>query len=282
MQSAKCTLDGVDYTAMQLTQFSEAQRAAMKGHFLCLYCGEAAFYRRATPAGSGRRAKSAHFASRRHSEICNPERDYSDPWESEDGDSTVARWEEHGKKIVVQIRIDQIATAGEDANPEDQDGRQSQSGGARTRQSPNVIRGPQRLLEQLVGWPSFKTSSLLIRLPDPQETELPIHTAFVRFEQANQDRHTTNWHGFWGVVPRLTYWAQGRLYYANFGSSNSDFRIAIHENHVPAILERHRILNIYDIVGGYILLFDAARTSTSGRFTADVNSVNHIGFLRAS
>ncbi|MBV6778912.1 hypothetical protein KWH37_21205, partial [Xanthomonas campestris pv. carissae] len=33
-------------------------------------------------------------------------------------------------------------------------------------------------------------------------------------------------------------------------------------------------------VGHYLLLFDYARESGSGRFIADINSVNHIGFLR--
>lgn len=34
------------------------------------------------------------------------------------------------------------------------------------------------------------------------------------------------------------------------------------------------------MAGHYLLLFDRARESGSGRFMADINSVNHIGFLR--
>ena len=283
MQTARCAIDDREYTATQLSQFSETDRDALRGHLTCPYCGEPAFYRRGTPAGGGRRARSAHFASRPHGANCDITRDYSDPWESEDGDSTVAHWEARRKTLVVHIRTDQTEPAEpEPSASETDEGQRTQGGGSRTRQSPNIIRGPQRLLEQLVEWPSFKTSALPIRLPDPNQTEVPVHTAFVRFEQADQDRHTTTWHGFWGIVPGLTYWALGSSYYANFGAGNSAFRIAIHESHIPAILERYRLSSIQDIVGGYLLLFDIARVSNSVRFTADVNSVNHIGFLRAA
>lgn len=282
MQTAIGSVDRQEYTATQLSQFSEDDRAALRGHLLCPYCAEPAYYRAGTASGVGRRTRSPHFFSRPHGENCDFTRTNADPWESEDGDGTVASWEERGKKLIVQIQMDTVSPAGTQSDGSDVDeGQRTQRSNGRTKQSNNVRRGPQRLLEQLVEWPSFKTSSLLIRMPDTNQTEMPVHTAFVRFEQANSDAHTSHWHGFWGVVPSLTYWARGESYYANFGPNDRDFRIAIHNNHVPAILERYRLSEIRDLVGGYFLLFDIARVSTSGRFTADVNSVNHVGFLRA-
>jgi hypothetical protein len=281
MQSARCLIDGREYTATQLSQFAAQDRNALRGQLVCPYCGEPAYFRSATPPDSGRRGRSSHFFSRPHGDSCDITRDYSDPWESADGDSTVAHWEERRKKLIVHIRTAETALPGsETQDAETDEGQRTQSGGERTRQSPNVVRGPQRLLEQLVQWSSFKTSSVVIQLPDPNKTELPVHTAFVRFEHAHPERHTEHWHGFWGLVPPLTFWSMGSSYYANFGLSHRDFRISIHESHVPAILDRFRLSRIQDIVGGYLLLFDIARISNSGRFTADVNSVNHIGFLR--
>lgn len=281
MQTARYTVDNGEYTATQLSQFSASEREALRGHLVCIHCGEPAFYRSSSPAGNGHRQRSACFFCRPHGENCNITRDYSDPWESEDGDHTVADWIRHGRKLIVKIQTDSSPPIIDGTqNAENDEGQRGQSGGTRTRQSINIQRGPQRLLEQLAAWPSFKTSPITIRLPDPNQTEVPVHTAFVRFEDADPEQHTNQWHGFWGTVPRLTYWAQGSSYYANFGTSNRAFRIAIHESQIPSILNRYRLPSIQEIVGGHILLFDFARVSTSGRFTADVNSVNHIGFLR--
>ncbi|PPU72750.1 hypothetical protein XhhCFBP4925_22445 [Xanthomonas hortorum pv. hederae] len=118
-------------------------------------------------------------------------------------------------------------------------------------------------------------------MPDPNRTEMAVHDAFVRFEDANVERHTQRWHGFWGVVRPLRFWTRGSCYYSNFGSADSDFRISIHASHVPDILRRYGLATIEDMAGHYLLLFDIARQSNSLRFTADVNSVNHIGILRA-
>lgn len=35
-------------------------------------------------------------------------------------------------------------------------------------------------------------------MPDPNRTEMPVHDAFVRFEDARIDLHTEHWLGFWG------------------------------------------------------------------------------------
>ena len=281
MQTARCTIDNTEYTASQLSQFPSANREALRGYLICPYCGEPAFYRNSSPAGNGHRRRSPCFYSRPHGSNCDITRTHSDPWESEDGDETVSEWIRRNRKLIVQIQTDgEAPTASDNQGTDTDDGERSQSGGSRTRQSPNVRRGPQRILEQLIEWPSFKTSPLLIRLPDPSQTEVPVHTAFVRFEDAALERHTDHWHGFWGIVPPLTYWSRGASYYANFGNSDSAFRISIPESHIPAILQRYRLSQIRDIVGGYLLLFDLARVTNTGKFTSDVISVNHIGFFR--
>jgi len=131
----------------------------------------------------------------------------------------------------------------------------------------------------LLHWPSFKTSSLSMRMPDG--TSVPLHDGFVRFEDADVGRHTGRWLGFWGVVQPLKYWAYGNSYYSNFGNDNASFRISIHKSETQAILDRYRLDSIYDLAGNHLLLFDLARESNSGRFTADVNSIHHIGFVRA-
>lgn len=283
MQTARSLVDGREYTAQQLAQFPDSDRQALRGQLVCMFCGQQAHYRRATRAGTNGRSRSACFYCLPHGEDCEITRVNGDPWDAEESDSTVGTWERRGQTLVVQILSEEPpADAVEDALAADpEEGQRSRSGGARTRQSSTVRRGPQRLLEQLVDWPSFRTSALPIRMPDPNQTEMPVHTAFVRFEDADPERHTEHWHGFWGVLPPLRYWSYGNAHYANFGIAQRSFRIAIHDRDIPAILERFRLSRIQELVGGHLLLFDIARISTTGRFTADVNSVNHIGFLRS-
>ncbi|NHF68072.1 hypothetical protein FFY45_20615 [Xanthomonas hortorum] len=118
-----------------------------------------------------------------------------------------------------------------------------------------------------------------MRMPD--QTIVPVHDGFVRFNEAHIDQHTGRWLGFWGIVQPFKYWAYGESYYSNFGTEKTSFRISIHKSKVEAILARYHLESIYNLAGHHLLLFDLARESNSGRFTADINSVHHIGFLKA-
>lgn len=282
MEKAKDRRNDQEYTALQVSQLDVAQRRALKPHLRCLKCQATAHFRSASRPTPGRRSKVAHFYSLPHDQDCEITRVNGDPWESDESDATVAQWERRNTTLIVRIVATEDFSDAQDNDHGDDaesEGR-SRSGGDRTRSSSSVSRGPQKLLEQLVNWPSFKTSSMIVRMPDNDRTEMAVHDAFVRFESANLEQHTSRWHGFWGVVRPLSYWSQGETYFSNFGASHHSLRIAIHRNHVPEILSRYQLSRIEDIAGHYLLLFDRARESTSGRFIADVNSVNHIGFLR--
>lgn len=282
MDQAKDRRDERDYSAQEVAQLPAAQRQALKLHLRCPYCQATAHFRRASAPTANRRGRVEHFFCLPHDEDCDITRSYADPWDTDESDRTVAQWEQRNTKLVV--RIISVSEEATDSSVEPGDGDESESrtrgGGDRTRSTNTVSRGPQKLLEQLVEWPSFKTSALSLRMPGPEHTEMPVHDAFVRFEAATLEDHISGWRGFWGIVRPLSYWQHGETYFSNFGAFNTSFRIAIHKSQIPAILARHGLTRIEDIVGHYLLLFDHARRSTSGRFIADVNSVNHIGFLR--
>lgn len=284
MEKAKDRRNDREYTALQVSQLDVAQRRALKPHLRCLKCQATAHFRSASRPSPGRRSKVAHFYSLPHEEDCEITRVNGDPWETHESDATVAQWEQRNTTLIVRIIVPtedpgdaQESDRSDDAESETR----SRSGGDRTRSSSSVSRGPQKLLEQLVHWPSFKTSSMTLRMPDNDRTEMAVHDAFVRFESATLEQHTAQWHGFWGIVRPLSYWQQGETYFSNFGGLNQSFRIAIHRNHVPEILSRYRLSRIEELAGHYLLLFDWARESTSGRFIADVNGINYIGFIRS-
>lgn len=281
MDKARDRRSDQEYTAQEVADLSVSARRALKPHLRCPHCEATAHFRSASKPSPGRRSKVAHFYALPHGEECDITRSYGDPWEDNDTDRTVAHWEQRNTTLIVRILTDHDESTDDNANtgePTESESR-SRGGGDRTRSTNSVSRGPQKLLEQLVHWPSFKTSSLTLRMPDPNRTAISAHDAFVRFEDAHMERHTQRWHGFWGIVRPLSFWTRGSCYYSNFGPADSDFRISIHESHVPDILRRYGLTTIEDMAGRYLLLFDIARQSSSLRFTADINSVNHIGLL---
>ncbi|MEB1794409.1 hypothetical protein VDR45_01420 [Xanthomonas campestris pv. campestris] len=121
---------------------------------------------------------------------------------------------------------------------------------------------------------------MTIRMPGNDRPEVAVHNAFVRFESAIMAQHTGRWLGFWGVVRPWNLYAAHDSYYCNFGATRQSFRIALLRDRIPLILARYGLSSIDEMIGHYLLLFDYARESGSGRFIADINSVNHIGFLR--
>jgi len=284
MESAKDRRNEREYSAVQVSQLDPAERRALRPHLRCKFCSATAHFRSASRPSLARRGRVAHFYSLPHDDDCDITRSSGDPWESEDSDRTVAHWEQRNITLIVRIisPTDEAANGEEAEAEEAQEESRSRGGGERTHTSNSVPRGPQKLLEQLVNWQSFKTSTATLRMPDPHRTEMAVHDAFVRFETATVAQHTARWHGFWGLVRPLNYWEQGNTWFSNFGSFHSSFRIAIHRSQVPDILLRYGLVRIEDLAGHYLLLFDHARESTSGRFIADVNSINHIGVLPAN
>lgn len=166
-----------------------------------------------------RRSKVAHFYALPHGDECDITRSYGDPWEDDDTDRTVAHWEQRNTTLIVRILTDQDEGSADNAStgePTESESR-SRAGGDQTRSTNSVSRGPQKLLEQLVHWPSFKTSSMTIRMPGNDRPEVAVHDAFVRFEAAIMAQHTGRWLGFWGLVRSWSIWQGHNTYFSNFG-----------------------------------------------------------------
>ena len=274
MHEAINLADGNIYTASQLAKFTDVERAAFRGLLICPSCRRTAYYR-----SSGARLRKPCFFSRPHAPNCVSRSGATDPWEG-DADEFVARWEEEERILVIRF------------GNEDESGRTSEkptSGvirenppGRSASVSPTSIsiqRGSQRVLEQLLNWDRFKTSSMLCRLPDG--SELPVHTAFVQFSDARPDRHAGKWLAFWGVVPNLSYWKRGDSFYINFGSRSEveRLRVSIIREQADKIVTRYRLGSINELVGRNILVFDHARISNSGRFTAEVVGLKYMGLV---
>ncbi|EGD11344.1 hypothetical protein LN475_10435 [Xanthomonas vesicatoria] len=282
MDKARDRRSDQDYTAQEVADLDVSARRALKPHLRCPHCEATAHFRSASRPSPGRRSKVAHFYALPHGDKCDITRSYGDPWEDDDTDRTVAHWEQRNTTLIVLIpsltpESEEPGTGEVEATDDES---RSRAGDDRTRRSNTVSRGPQKLLEQLVEGPTFKTSAMMIRMPGNDRPELAVHNAFVRFESASMAQHTGRWLGFWGLVRSWSIWQGHNTYFSNFGPTHQSFRIAIHRDKIPPILARYGLSSIDEMVGHYLLLFDYARESGSGRFMADVNSVHHIGFLR--
>ncbi|PZP63153.1 MAG: hypothetical protein DI597_03705 [Pseudoxanthomonas spadix] len=282
MDKARDRRSDWEYTAQEVADLDVSARRALKPHLRCPHCEATAHFRSASRPSPGRRGKVAHFYALPHGDECDITRSYGDPWEDDDTDRTVAHWEQRNTTLIVRILTDHDEDAADNATtgePSESESR-SRGGGDRTRSTNSVSRGPQKLLEQLVHWPSFKTSSMAIRMPGNDRPEVAVHDAFVRFEAASMAQHTGRWLGFWGIVRPWNLYAAHDSYYCNFGATRQSFRIALLRDRIPPILARYGLSSIDEMVGHHLLLFDYARESGSGRFIADINSVHHIGLLR--
>lgn len=275
MQEAYHAIDGGTYTAIQLEQFELSRRNSIVQNLRCEYCAEPAYYRSRSTNGQRRPC----FFCRPHGENCQVMVQESDPW-GDDDEARIRHASSNGGRLIIQIPGDIESSGVNDVSGEeasDQRTRSSRSGGGAQRDG-NVRRGPQRILELLVNSPTFRTSASVVRFRDG--SELPVHDAFVDFLRADSVTDVERWKGFWGVLPVPSRWEYGSSYYFNFGPHDSDFRIALSDQTSAEVLARYGLSSVFEMAGCRFLLFDIARLSNSGRFTADIRSVNHIGLLR--
>jgi hypothetical protein len=275
MQEAYDYRDGAVYTALQMESLPPSRFAVLQGHLRCRDCHHAAHFR-SRSSGANRRPC---FFCRPHGDDCALISQNRDPW-GDDDEGRINAAAANGGRLIVQIAgLDDPDEADNPSASDISDQRTRAAGRVRGRTQSNIRRGPQRILELLVSNPSFRTSPAPVRFRDG--SELPVHSAFVSFQQANHELHVGSWRGFWGRLTSPSRWSYGSAYYFNFGPLDLDFRILFPDEHIAGVLERYGLESVSQLAGGWFMLFDVARISNSGRFTADVISPNYVGFIPA-
>lgn len=274
MQEAYDSRDGNIYSALQLESVEHLQ-GFLYGFLRCSFCHERAHYRSRSENGR----VSPCFFCRPHGDNCDIVRQDADPW-GDDDEGRITSAARSGGKLIVKIIDNDSPDAGADsvADVVVSDSRTGRGIQASARHVNNIQRGPQRILELLVGSASFRASNVPVRFKDG--SELPVNQAFVSFENANHLLHVNSPRGFWGRLSYPSRWEYGNSYYFNYGPRDLDFRIALSDAQLAEIILRYGLDSVNDLAGGWFILFDTARVTNSGRFTADVISLNHVGFVR--
>lgn len=276
MQEAYRDTDRAEFTALQLERFTQEQRQAFFGNLRCKHCHMPAYFR--SRSANGR--ISPCFFCRPHGPDCEITRVELDPW-GDDDEGRIHAVQARGGRLIVQIRENDPANSEGtgDGLLSASDERTGTGSGRQRNLQENLRRGPQRILELLTGSASFKLGNGLVRFQDG--SELPVRNAFVPFDRTDHETHIGHWQGFWGRLPYPNRWQYGSSYYFNFGGNDTNFRIAVSDDQLAEVLARHHLNSAQDLAGGWFIVFDQARISTSGRFTADVRSADHVGFIRA-
>jgi hypothetical protein len=262
MQFAILLLQNSEVSAQQVEALSVETRRLLRGQFACRTCAGPAHFRRASSNGH-----TACFAAN-HLDEC-PEAVSSDaPWPPP-GDEEVARWEANGNVISLAVDGDDDET---EPNALEQRVRSPGPGLAHHRQTgpafgSTIQRGTTNLLRQLVYWPTFKTSSVEIRLPDG--SHVPVHSFFTRIRDADVERHVASLHGFWGLVHTVEDWIGRGVFLNSPPAYNRErLRLFVPSSMFPQMIRKFGLATIHDLVGRYVLIIDAARVSGSGLFMA--------------
>lgn len=273
MQSALNTMTGAEMVAAQVELLQPSDRHLLTGQLACRTCKGRAHFRRRSTNGN-----ASCFAAH-HEEGC-PEAVGSDaPW-PKPGDEEVARWEANENVIVLAIDGAQDVT-----EPESSLERVRSPGRGRLKYSKSgpafgatIQRGATNLLRQLVSWPTFKTSSVSMKLPTGEL--VPVHTFFSRISDASKEAHVGELHGFWGLVSSLDDWAGRGLWINSPPAYNLEsLRLFLPSSILPVIVKRFGLSSINELKGRYVLMIDSARVSGANRFMADVYQIDRFGTI---
>lgn len=273
MQFALNTMSGAEMVAAQVELLQPSDRQLLKGKLACRTCKGRAHFRRKSTNGN-----ASCFAAH-HEDGC-PEAVGSDsPW-PEPGDEEVARWEANENIIALAIDGAKDGTEPHSSServrsPGKGDLTYSKSGPAF---GATIQRGATNLLRQLVYWPTFKTSSVTMKLPTGEL--VAVHTFFSRISDATKEAHLGKLRGFWGLVSALDDWAGRGLWINSPPAYNLEaLRLFLPSPILPVIVDKFGLSSVDELKGRYVLMIDEARVSGANRFMADVYQIDRFSTI---
>lgn len=273
MQEARSMVTGEIVTAWDFSRLPPTTITAQRRQFICIGCGGAAHFRRASSNGH-----EACFVGRPHAPNCELAVQGDGPWGPE-GDEIVARWQADRQRIKLAL----AATADEPNLGGDGSARAERGGGRHVGggepKGTTIQRGPKRLLHLLVTSMLFRTSGIEMVLPDGGS--MPAHSFFVSFSDATSIRHEGNFHGFWGIPARAATWLKDGSIYLNSTSSRDGSKLAINVSAelIPKVCGRLKVGRIADLKGRYVLVFGVPYITSGGQFTLYLRDANYIAAL---
>lgn len=264
MDVARCTANGVTYTAPAFEALGEARVQEYRQLLVCPECGARAFFRKESTSG-----QAACFGARPHVAGCNmaavESRYRGGP--GLDQDERI----NHGERIEIDFAYGAHDVVHVDLEePADPNGRGGQFRGGAGRRNAAMHRRLSTLLRNLMLSDQFRTSDQIIALPEGQ---FRVRDFFVTFSQAGAHL-VGEYRGYWGMLSDARFGRNGEIWLNSGGQQNVS--TVVNVELIPEFNRRFRVDEPEDLAGAYALVFGILGMSTNGKLYLACNDLRYI------
>lgn len=241
MNNAKCTEDGLIYTAADFSRLLSDDLERKRRLLQCTECGGPAFFRHASPIG-----RAACFGARPHTQGCQLA---ALDCAGEDQDELRIP----SSMIIVDFGY------GSPARPEfvDGAGRASRFSDDGYQHDFQEHRRPSTLLRLLIGSPAFRNSDSLIDVHG--KSGIPVKDFFLPLLSVT-DQHLGQFRGFWGLLSGVGFSEDKSTLWFNSGGRDT-ISFCLDTESLTEFTQRYRVRDKEYLAGAYILVFGTLRAS---------------------
>ena len=252
MNNAKCTDDGLNYTALEFSHLISNDLELKRHSLQCPACGGPAFFRHASPIG-----RAACFGARPHAQGCQLAA-------QECADEDQEAMHVPGGKIVVDFgygspaRLESVDSFKKSQPNSDL---ASHNLGEGYRPLVHLHRRLSSLLRTLIEFPAFSNSDQSIVIDG--YGEIAARDFFVQIESATS-HYSGQLRGFWGAITDAQFAKKDKSLWLNIGG-RSNMSFCLDSKYVTVFTQRHRIDNLDGFAGAYFLVIGTPRVSSNGK-----------------
>ncbi len=257
MNNARCTDDGVIYTALEFSRQLSSDLENKRRFLQCPACGGPAFFRHASQIG-----RAACFGARPHAQGC-------ELTAQECADENQDPIHIPNSRIVVDFGY------GSPARPERFSGSGHEPMQERSRldhDQPHAHIYHRRLgslLRTLIEYPAFLSSDQIIEVEGCGN--MAARDLFVPLQCATY-QYSGIYRGYFGVISHAKLAPDNSLWLNSGGNDNISF--CIDSKCIDVILQRYGIKYLEEIAGAYILVLGTPRVSLNGKLFCVIEDIS--------
>lgn len=262
MDTAKCTLDGVIYSALDFSRLSASDLERKRQFLQCPECGGPAFFRDESHNG-----RAACFGARPHVHGCSlAALDYLRALYGDDTDQDALAIT--ASKIVVDFEYGSLfqQVAAEDS------GRGSRSVVDVCWPNATTSRRFSSLLRSLIASPAFQNSDQAIEIHG--SSDITVREFFVPLLSVT-DQYVGLYRGFWGLLSDVRLSDDKATIWFNSGGQDT-ISFCLDSKYINDFTQRYRVRDEEDLAGSYILVIGLLRLAQNGKLYCIIDGVEHM------
>lgn len=254
MDTARCTLDGNKYSAVNFAKLPPDELIRKKDHLICLdkNCGARAFFRKASKSG-----QAACFGARPHKEGCGLAARNSEQTDNGLGDDQ-DRLVNPGNRIILDLNSGKAEPyrhndPNEDANASGRGGRFNGEGSR-----PNAVthRNLKGILRELITSEEFGKSLQTIEIPGLGDFR--VCDFFVPFRAVTEKHCNKKPQGCWGKIASVGVYSADESLWLNSGDYSS-VSVRVPEEFIAELFRRLAINDKAALAGAHMLALGELR-----------------------